>query len=83
MQPPEHEQPSSSSAAPPADAGGAWRRTHARHEQQQQQRVPRSRVVRIKVISMGDVGAGKSCLIKRCACGCLCASRSTAGGCAR
>lgn len=26
---------------------------------------PRSRVVRIKVISMGDMGTGKSCLIKR------------------
>lgn len=25
----------------------------------------RSRVVRIKVISMGDMGTGKSCLIKR------------------
>lgn len=25
----------------------------------------RSRVVRVKVISMGDMGTGKSCLIKR------------------
>jgi len=29
-------------------------------------RTPRSKTFRIKVISMGDMGAGKSCLIKRC-----------------
>jgi hypothetical protein len=28
--------------------------------------VPRARVVRVKVLSMGEVGVGKSCLIKRC-----------------
>ena len=27
----------------------------------------RSKLFRIKVLSMGDQGAGKSCLIKRCA----------------
>lgn len=31
------------------------------------QQVARSKVVRVKVISMGDMGCGKSCLIKRCA----------------
>jgi len=29
-------------------------------------KLPRTRMVRIKIISLGDCGVGKSCLIKRC-----------------
>lgn len=41
----------------------------AKAARDQQRKTPRDKLFRIKIISMGDMASGKSCLIKRCVTG--------------
>jgi hypothetical protein len=51
----------SCSGASSSNAAGAGGRAHPK----QPGKLPRTRMVRIKIVSLGDCGVGKSCLIKR------------------